>query len=97
MRFTLGRYDFSIGLHARFGFSHFRIHRSETTWHMVWGKLSVHVEDWSIEAHRLCLQCNSPDIAEVHAGDEGVTVCSSCRTVEGEYKYVNAREYDKAC
>jgi len=94
--FTLFKWDIQAGFTALHAWTHFAIHRSDSTWHLVWGKLSIHVENWTLEVHRLCAQCNSADIGEVSWGNEGLTVCQSCGSVEQGYEYVNAREYERA-
>jgi len=54
------------------------------------------IENVSLKIHPLCSECNSPDIAEMHMGDEGWTVCRSCRSVEQGYVYVDLETYENA-
>ena len=44
------------------------------------------------EVISLCKECQSPDIGEQHAGDEGWTVCDSCGSVEQGYVYIHESE-----
>lgn len=37
---------------------------------------------------QVCAECESPDAREVSYGDEGLTVCPDCQSVEQGYKYV---------
>jgi hypothetical protein len=62
--------------------------------HYVWGRLSLIIEDAVIEVYPICAQCDSPDIGEVHAGDEGWTVCQDCQSVEQGYRYISKRQWD---
>lgn len=96
MRFTILNWDVSIRLSALCAWTHFKIHRRESYSHLVWGKLSITIENWTIECHALCAECDSPDVGEVSIGDEGFTVCQSCRSVEQGYRYVNLREFESA-
>lgn len=105
--FTFFHLDVKIGFTARHNWTHFRIHNgnkhqwgrerhAEGTWHLVWGKLSIYIENWTLEIHPLCAECNSADIREVSYRDEGLTVCSNCQSIEQGYRYVNLREYELA-
>lgn len=94
--FTFFNWDIRCGFTARHSWTHFRIHHGESTWHLVWGRFSLHIENWTLEIHKLCGECGSADIGEVCAGDEGWTVCGSCRAIEQSIKYVNLREYESA-
>lgn len=91
----LGRYRIEVRK-ARQPWAHFKIHRGENTRHLVWGRLSIHVEDVTAEVYRLCNVCGSAEIGEVSSGNEGLTVCQSCGSVEQGYKYVNLTEYERA-
>lgn len=96
MRTTIGNFDLEVSLRALKPWRHFKIHRTDTARHLVWGKLSIHIEDWTMEVHKVCAECGSRDVGERGYGDEYLTVCSSCRSVEQGYKYVNLREYENA-
>lgn len=96
IRLTFFNWDIAAGLTARWNWTHFKIHHTEFSWHMVWGKLSILIENWTIECHTVCAECDSADIGEVSHGDEGWTVCRSCRSIEQGYRYVNLREYENA-
>lgn len=63
--------------------------------HIVFGRLSLVIEKWDIERYAVCAECESTEIGEVSSGDEGWTVCQDCRTVEGDYKYLNKREFER--
>lgn len=91
---SIGRWDLQISNRARHPFTHFRIHRREHYRHLIWGKLSLIIEDGTLEVHPVCAQCDSPDIREHSYGDEGWTVCNSCRSVEQGYRYISKREYE---
>jgi hypothetical protein len=95
LRFTIGHYDFSIDFRAKREWNDFKVFKSEGTRHIVWGRLSILVENWFIEIHPVCAQCGSWEINETWARDEGWTICQSCRSIEGGYNYVNLREYEK--
>jgi hypothetical protein len=96
--FTVGRWVIEISTRARREWNHIHHWRSrETTaqsW--IWGRFVFGIEDWTAEVYPLCAQCDSPDIGEVSCGDEGWTVCQSCRSVEQGYRYVNLREFENA-
>lgn len=97
MLFTIGKYD--IDLNARACRSWFKRPRCERIprdgyLHFVWGRFSLHIEDWTAETYALCAECVSDEIGEQHCGDEGWTVCRNCRSVEQGYKYVNKRVYE---
>lgn len=96
MLFTIGNLDVRADLRSRQPWTHFRIHRTEYSRHLVWGKLSILVENWALEVHPICGQCGSGEVGEVGSGDEGWTVCQSCRSVEGGYEYVNLRKYEES-
>jgi hypothetical protein len=64
------------------------------TWHLVFGKLSIHIQDMELECHAICAECNSPEIGEVSFGDDGVTVCPDCQSIEQGYRYVSANELE---
>lgn len=95
MYFTILNFDVSIRT-ARQAWDHCKLHRRDGAYHLVWGKLSVLIEDWTAEVHAVCAACGSGEVGEVRYGDEGLTVCRECQTVEGGYRYVNLREYDAA-
>lgn len=93
---TIGKWDISINCRARCPWTHFKRHRLENGWHIVWGKLSIELQDWKAEVYAICAQCDSTDIGEVSHGDEGWTVCQDCQSVEQGYRYVNKREFEQA-
>lgn len=94
MRLTILNWIVSASLRARWDWTHFRIHRTEYSTHLVWGKLSIQIENWAIQCHAVCAECGSGEIGEVSSGDEGWTVCQSCQSVEQGYRYVNLKEYE---
>jgi hypothetical protein len=96
MRITILNWDVSIGFRARCAWDSFKLYHGESTHHLVWGKFSIYIENWTLEVHRVCAECDSTDVGEIHHGDEGWTVCQSCQSVESGYRYVNLREYENA-
>lgn len=95
IRFTFLLWDVSISFNSRWGLGHLKLHRTEFSKHLVWYKLSILIENWSLEVHPVCAECNSDAIGEVFSGDEGLTVCEECRAVERGYRYVNLREFNR--
>jgi hypothetical protein len=94
--FTIGKWDIEFTNRSMHKWTHFKTHRfNEGQLYVVWGPLTVMVEDWTAETYALCAQCDSTDIGEVGYGDEGLTVCSDCQSVEQGYKYVNKREFER--
>jgi len=96
INFTFLAWDVALGFTARHKWTHFRIHRTTFSNHLVWGKFSALIENWTLELHFVCIDCGSNSIGEVHYGDEGITVCESCRAVERGYAYVNLHKYNEA-
>jgi hypothetical protein len=94
--FTFFKWDVCFGFTARHKWSHLKLHKNEIGFHLVWGKISFTVDNWTLEVHPICSQCGSSDIREHSYGDEGWTICSSCRSVEQGYEYVNLRKYEQA-
>lgn len=90
----LGKYVIDANLRALQPWTHFKLHRRTGVQHLVWGKLSVHIEDGSLPHYAICAVCHSPDIGEVFSGDEGLTVCQDCGSIEQGYKYLNLFEYE---
>lgn len=96
IKFTCFNWDIRISLAARQPWTHFKVHHTEYSMHIVWGKLSIMIENWKLEVHQVCAECGSSDISEQDCGDEYLTICSSCRSVEQGYKYVNLREFEES-
>lgn len=96
MVFTFGKYDIDINLRARRSWRTLYRTNSASRRRLVFGRLSVTLEDWQARIHPVCAQCRSSDVGERGYGDEGWTVCNSCESVEGGYVYVNLREYESA-
>jgi len=94
--FTLGNYIFDIGLTSRHNWDHFKIHQTEYSRHLVWGKLSIQVIDNSIECHPVCGECGSSSLHNSSVGDETFSICESCRTIEGKVDYVNYSTAEQA-
>lgn len=95
MSITLGKYDLEMDLLARRPWTHFKINHRSGVRHLVWGRISILIEDWTREDYaRICSQCDSDEIGEVSSGDEGCTVCEACGAVEQGYRYLNKREYE---
>lgn len=40
----------------------------------------------------ICAQCGSPEIGEKSFGDEGLTACEDCQSIEGGYQWITTRE-----
>ena len=93
--FTILNWDIRLST-ARRSWFEFKVYPSIDGYHIVWGKLSLMLTNWTLEVFPLCAECNSTDIGEVYSGDEGITRCDDCGAIEGGYRYVNLREYDKA-
>jgi len=93
MNLSLGKWDIRTN-RALWPWNHFKIHRTEAGRHIVWGRISLTVEDGTAEVVPVCAECGSIEIGEVSAGDEGLTVCRACRSVEQGYRYVSNREWE---
>lgn len=91
----LFNYSVEVNLHARWSWSHFKIHKYPLYWHIVWGRVSAIVGQPHLEEMGICSECSSTDIGEVSAGDEGWTVCQDCGTIEGGYEYITVEEAEK--
>lgn len=96
INFTLGNYDVSFSSSVLRPLSSARFIRRESYVHVVWWKFSLCVTNWALEVHPVCAQCGAADVHECPAGDEGLTYCNSCGSVEGGYEYVNLRQYENA-
>lgn len=44
------------------------------------------------EIIQVCACCMSPDAKEISYGDESLTHCPECETIEGGYKYIHESE-----
>lgn len=93
-KYTLGKYDLQLGRALR-PWSYFKVHKTDTTWHLVWGSISLFIEDWTAKVYTCCKVCQSPDIGEKSLGDESWTICESCGSIEQGYRYLNKREWEK--
>ncbi len=91
--FTIGKYDIELSNTALWPWTHFKIHKRESSVHIVWGLLALLIDDWTLEVYPVCAECGSADIGNVSAGDESWTVCRDCQSIEQGYKYLNKREY----
>jgi hypothetical protein len=94
--FTLFNYIIDIGLSSLHKWTHFKIHRNEYSRHLVWGRLSIHIINWTIECHALCGECGSASLKGIGWDDEYLTKCESCQTVEGSVDYVNYVDAENA-
>jgi len=92
---SIGKWDVQLTNTARWGWTHFNKRKTETGWHLVWGKLSLLVEDGTLEVFPVCAECGSSSIGEQGYGDEGWTVCEDCRSIEQGYEYISYREASK--
>jgi hypothetical protein len=95
MRARIGKYSIELNARARWPFKHFKVHKGEASTHVVWGKLSLVIDDMKAEVYKVCSQCGSTEIGEVRFGDEGLTVCRSCCSVEQGYDYISLEEYER--
>lgn len=95
MKFTIGTYDIEIHSRARRKWSEFHSFRAkESSYkHWVWGRLSLSIEDWSLEDYAICAVCESTELTTLGRGDEGWDFCPDCRSIEGGVKYLNKRDF----
>lgn len=95
---TLGRFDIELKFNARRdwreGVLVFKQRGHSGYRHIVWGCISLVIENWTAPDYAVCAQCNSPEIGEKFVGDEGWTVCADCGAVEQGYKHLTKREYE---
>lgn len=94
MRLSIFQYDIELSTRARRGIREYRRYATETGTHRVWWRFSLTIDDASIEAYRVCGECDADELSNVSAGDESWQVCGSCRSVEGSTRYLNKREYE---
>lgn len=99
MYFSLGKYDISVNLRAKRPWSHFKIHthsKDHYSKHLVWGKLSLQIEDAVSESadYSACKLCDSTEISFIPEGDEGLTICQDCGAVEQGYQYLSKRQWE---
>ncbi len=89
---SIGRYDVTLSTTARRAWNDFKVFPLECGGrHIVWGRLSLMLEDGCTECIPTCTECGSREIGEVSSGDEGWTVCQACRSVERGYVYLTKR------
>ena len=106
MRIALGRYRLTVRLHARCPWTHFKTYKYREgsmyfgpvyARHLVWGRLSILLEDIDLELFGTCKLCGSYDIAEQSGGmdsDESWTVCDNCGAIEQGYTYLSIRQLE---
>lgn len=95
MRLSIGRWDIEFNTDALRGIRDYRRYTSETGTHRVWWRFSLKIDDATIEAYRVCGECGADELGNVPCGDgDYLTSCGACRTVEGNIKYLNKREYE---
>jgi hypothetical protein len=93
--FALGRWDVTLSTTAKRAWTDLKVFRTESGGrHVAWGRLSLCVDDGTAECVPTCAECGSDEIGEVSAGDEGWTVCQSCRSIEQGYTYISIREVE---
>jgi hypothetical protein len=101
MTFNIKQYRFSIQLRSKYYGSFFKAFKCVEE-HVVYtrilsiGRLRFELEDMETEHIATCAVCDSTEIGEVWAGDEGLTRCQDCGSVEQGYKYISQREYEEA-
>ena len=98
MRFNILNYHVSLDTRARRAWSEgllrFRGSYGNGV-HYVFGRLSLSIEDITLEVYPVCAECDSPNAREVSYGDEGWTICPDCQSVEQGYRYVNLQEWER--
>ena len=102
----LFNYELTINMNAIQPWTHFKIHRHpRNRWghakgktlyrHLVWGRISIIWGQPHLEEIGICALCESTEIGEECAGDEGWTVCRDCGAVEQGYEYITIEEAEK--
>lgn len=92
--FTIGNYDIDLNTNAKVSWLKPKLYKRDNYSHFVWGKLSIIVENWTLDNYPICAECESTEIGEIGHGDEQWTVCPDCRSVEQGYIYLNKRQFE---
>jgi hypothetical protein len=99
-RFWLFAYYIEIGMSALWPWSHFKLHkpryndhRNGFYRHLVWGKFSLIVSQPQYETVTLCTGCDE-EMGSVSFGDECLSHCESCQSVEGDTYEISQWEYE---
>jgi hypothetical protein len=93
MKFSIGKFDVTMHFRARRAWTDAISRRLECGGkQLVWGRLSLSIEDGTTECIATCAQCGDEDVSEVTCGDEGWTVCRACRSIEGGRIYISKRQ-----
>ena len=103
MTFEIGNYRIEAGLGSLRPWTHFRLHRSSRwfdrpwTRHIVWGRLSIHVDTPDICTVQVCPHCHGETRQMPVGDDDGITYCAEgCGCIEGDpTKYITVREYER--
>jgi hypothetical protein len=95
---SIKRWDIEFSTGARRAWTDFKVFRlggDRVGRHYVWGRLSLIIEDATVEAYPTCAECGSDEVGEVSCGDEGWTVCQACQSVEQGYIYLSKRRFEQ--
>jgi hypothetical protein len=72
-------------------------HEEGEEYGLVVSGLTLTYEDASADTYRQCAECDSVgELAECGMGDEYLTRCSACESIEPSIRYINKREFDNA-
>lgn len=97
IEFWLLGYYIEFNASARWDWSHFKIHKHRNTQgfyrHIVWGKLSLSISQPQIETVTLCSGCDE-EMGSVSFGDECLSHCESCQSIEGDTYEVSLWDYE---
>lgn len=92
---AVGRWDVEFTTNARCTYRRLKKHVTATGSHWVWGRFSLMIEDGTEEVHLVCAECDQGILRTVSWGDEGLSVCPMCRSIEGATRYVSNRELER--
>lgn len=100
IEFWILGYYVEFNASARWPMTHFKIHRNRYNEgfkrHIVWGKFSLHISQPQYETVTLCSECDGDEpIENVSYGDEGLSVCPNCRTIEGKTHEISLWDYEQ--
>ena len=91
----LGKYIITLG-RSKCAWTHFRIHKHEANTLVVWGKYSLNIIDNTVECYAICGECGYNSLKNISFGDESLRICESCHTTEGDVRYVNYLDMERA-
>lgn len=87
-----GKWELRASFSSLHKWNHLKLHRYESYSHFVWGKLSVILDDLDYPIHEVCGECDSNEDSINRLGEDYLTHCSACGTIEGTTKYLSERE-----